>query len=661
MNMHMNVHVFLLCVAAMTASVMVEPVAGQTIWKSATDGLWTDETAWTAGLPDFNAVFITNSAASYTVGLNSGAVGTFSDLTLSNAVANTTAVEIAGTLSGSNGVIKVNAGARLVLKDGGTFLYDTATARTSDFASIPGLLRIEGGTFRVGHTNLFDRLNTRFLTIPKGGSMEMTNGLAGFYSGSVGGLYVNGGTFLMSGGSMVLANTNDAADATTASLKIDNAGLVRLEGTANLLTTNALYMDSAANTTTRLEIASANASFAFVSATSGGRPSLNASGYTAIDVRAGRATFGTTTDFTENNLYPNASSGTIALNVWQGGYLAFRQIVMARGKNSGMAQVNVYGGTFALPGYGTISIARDASKAGVIAQVNVMDGLFDMSDTSKNWSNGGAPAIAAGWNYAGAGQKPWGQLNLSGGVISNSGGCVFGLNKFTRGDFNQSGGIFRQGFGNANLASNIANGTFVVGFSEGVGNCVISNGLFEAVRDVYVGGVDALPRWGMTKIYAQPAYGPTNVAPGSVGTFTVAGGSVVISNTVGKTATLHVGDFGTGTVSVASSGTLYAQAVELHATADGVRASTLRFTVGPQGVGTLTCGKLSIGSGAKLDVNANAYTGPAAAFCLVACPNVVGTFASGDVSVSGNYAWEIRTLASGIWLWRKTGTILTIF
>lgn len=635
---------------------------GQTVWKSATDGAWSDASAWTAGVPDYNAVYITNTAASYTVGIGAGVTGTFSDLTLANAAANTTAVEVAeGALCGSNGVVKVNAGSRLVLKPGGTFLYDTAAARASDFATVAGLLRIEGGYFQVGQSNRLTRLNTRFLTIPAGGSVEMTNGVANLYSATSGGLYVNGGTFRMSGGTMTLANTNDAADGSLASVKIDSGGTLRLEGSATLSTSNAPYLDSSANTTTRLEVAGANASFTFNSVSSGGRPSLNASGYTAIDVHSGRATFGTSSDFTENNFYPNANNAVIAVNVWDGGYVAFKQIVMARDKSSGMAQVNVYGGTFAMPGSGTASVGRDSFKAGVIAQINVTNGVFDMTDTAKTWGNGGAPALAVGWNYNGGTRTPWGQVNLSGGAISNAGACVLGQNKATRGDLLQTGGLFRQGFGNQNQANNNANGMFVVGFSSGMGNCIISNGLFEAVRDVYVGGADALARWGMTKIYASAGYGNTNVAPGSVGTFTVAGGSVVISNTVaGKTATLHVGDYGTGTVSVAQSGSLYAQAVELHASGDGTRASTLRFTFGPQGVGAFACSNLAIAGGAKLVVSADAYTGTASIFPLIRFAAKTGDFAPADVTVTGTRNWELKTTATGLWLHRNTGTSILV-
>lgn len=631
----------------------------QTVWKSASDGAWSDDSAWSAGVPNLNAAFITNAAASYTVSVGAGVVGAVTDLTLSNAVANTTAVAIAGgTLLGSNGVIRIGVGSRLVLKTGGAFFYDTDTARSSDFATVLGLLRIEDGLFRVGRTNFQNRLNTRFLTLPAGGAMEMTNGVANFYSGSAGGLYVNGGALRMSGGTMTLANTNDAADGSLASLKIDNAGYVRLEGTAALVTSNAIMLDSAANTTTRLEVASADARFVFASTTSGGRPSLNASGYTAIDVRGGRATFGVPNDWTENNFYPKG--GTVAANVWDGGYLMFRQIVMGRGMNSGMAQINVYGGTLALPGAGTISVGRDSAKAGVIAQVNVTNGVLDMSDTSKTWTDGGAPALAVGWNYAGNGQSPWGQFNLSGGVVTNAGGCALGLNKFTRGDFIQSGGVFRQGFGNAGLATNSATGMFVAGFSGGRGNCAVSNGLFEAVRDVYIGGVNAQARWGMTKIYAQASYGNTNVAPGSVGTFVVAGGTVVISNTVaGKTAALHVGDYGTGTVTVVS-GSLYAQAVELHASEDGSQASTLHFTVGAQGPGTLSCGALTIARGAKLEVDASAYSGGAAAFRLVSYTNHVGSFAASDVAIAGDPKWQVRMTGSAVVLRRDRGLMIRI-
>ena len=637
--------------------------SGQTVWMSAADGAWSNALAWTAGVPNFNQAFITNTAGAYTVSVGTDVAGTFSDLTLANAGVNTARLEIAGgSLLGSNGVINIKAGSALVLKTGGSFKY-ASTNRASDFATVTGgVLRIEDGYFQIGDSNKATRTESRYLTVLPNGLLEMTNGIANFYGANASGLNVNGGLFHMSGGSLTLANTNDAGDGSCASFRLVNAGTVRLDGAARLVTSNAFYLDSSANTTSRLEIAGDNASFTFISVLTTGRPFMNANGYTAIDVRKGRLIVGTNTDSIEANFYPNASGGTVAVNVWDGGYAAFKQIVMARNKNSGMAQVNVYGGTFAMPGGGCASVARDSNKSGApIAQVNVTNGVFDMTDTAKTWINGGAPALAVGWNYAGNGLAPWGEINLSGGAISNAGGCALGLNKFTRGDLNQSGGIFRQGFGNANLATNNAAGQFVVGFSSGTGNCTISNGLFEAVRDVYVGGVDALARWAMTKIYAAPTYGNTNVAPGSVGTFSLAGGSVVISNTVaGKIGTLHVGDYGTGTVSVAASGSLYAQAVELHATPDGSRASTLRFTFGTQGVGSFACGSLTIGSGAKLVVNANSYTGSVPAFCLMSFGSKTGDFNAGDVTITGTRKWQLRTTATGIWLRRDTPALMMV-
>jgi len=637
------------------------PTHAQTIWSHATDGAWSDAAAWTAGVPDFNSVLITNTAAAYTVRVDSGVAGSFSDLSIANAGVNTSRLEIAGgSLLGSNGVISVNAGGEVVLKSGGTFAYGTATARASDFATVAGTLRIEDGFFQIGTPGEKPAIETRRLSLPPGGLLEMTNGTASFYSANVGGLNVNGGTFYMSGGSMTLVNTNETMDGSYSSLRVYNGGTVRLEGSAKLVTSNAFYLDSAAGTTSRLEMVGAEASFVFNSITKGGRPALNASGYTALDVHAGQVLIGTNTDYTEANFYPNAAGGTVAVNVW-GGYVTFKQIVMARDKSAGMAQVNVFGGRFALPGSGTISVGRDAFKAGVIAQVNVAGGVFDMTDTSKNWSNGGAPALAVGWNYNGGTRMPWGEINLSGGVISNAGACVLGQNKATRGDLLQTGGTFIQGCGNENLGTNVANGTFVFGFSGGQGNVIVSNGVFASARSVYVGGVNALARWGMTKIYASTAYGDTSVAPGGLGTFTVAGGSVVISNTVvDKPAILHVGDYGTGTVWIAASGSLYAQQIELHATADGIQNSTLQFKFGPQGIGSVSCGNLAIAGGSKLIVDASAYEGAGSAFLLIAYDTKNGDFAPADVTITGAHPWELKTTATGLLLRRNTGTLILL-
>lgn len=633
----------------------------QTVWSNATDGAWSDASAWTAGVPNFNAALITNTAAAYTVSVGEGVTGAFSDLTLANSGVNTSRLAVAGgALVGSNGVISVNAGGEMVIQAGSSFRYGTASARASDFATIAGKVRIEDGLFQVGNPGEKPAIETRRLTLMPGGLLEMTNGTATFYSANYGGINVGGGVLRMSGGSMTLVNTNETMDGSLSSFRLYNAGTVRLEGAAKLVTSNAFYLDSVAGTTSRLEIAGADASFVFRSITGGGRPALNASGYTAVDVYDGVLIVGTNTDYTESNFYPNSSVGTIAVNVW-GGYASFKQVVMARGKSSGMSQVNVYGGVFDMPGAGTISVGRDSTKAGVIAQVNVSGGVFDMTDTSKTWGNGGAPAIAVGWNYQGGSSKPWGEINLGGGVVSNAGACILGQNKATRGDLLQTGGSFIQGCGNENLATNSATGSFILGFSTGEGHAVISNGLFASSRGVYVGGADALARWGMTKIYAAAAYGNTNVAPGGVGTFLIAGGSVVVSNSVAdKPAILHVGDYGTGTVSVAASGTLYAQQLDLHASPDGIQDSTLQFTFGPEGVGTVSCGALNIASGAKLVVDASAYEGSEAAILLIAYDTKAGDFAPADVTISGTHPWELKTTPTGIWLRRNTGTVFML-
>ncbi|MDA3924387.1 MAG: hypothetical protein PF904_06800 [Kiritimatiellae bacterium] len=81
------------CVAL--ALLAVSAKSQTTVWNSATDGLWSNPAAWTAGVPDYNHVFITNTVGPYTVSMDTDDIGTFSDLTLDNAGANTTRLEIA--------------------------------------------------------------------------------------------------------------------------------------------------------------------------------------------------------------------------------------------------------------------------------------------------------------------------------------------------------------------------------------------------------------------------------------------------------------------------------------------------------------------------------------------------------------------------------------
>jgi hypothetical protein len=115
-----------------------------------------------------------------------------------------------------------------------------------------------------------------------------------------------------------------------------------------------------------------------------------------------------------------------------------------------------------------------------------------------------------------------------------------------------------------------------------------------------------------------------------------------------------VGDYGTGTVSVAESGSFYAQAVDLHASSDGVQSSTVRLAVGPQSAGTFVCDSLSIDTGAKLVVDTSAYEGDASWIKLIDCSVREGAFAKADITINGKGVVR-QDKDQNVWLYRPKG------
>ena len=135
----------------------------------------------------------------------------------------------------------------------------------------------------------------------------------------------------------------------------------------------------------------------------------------------------------------------------------------------------------------------------------------------------------------------------------------------------------------------------------------------------------------------------------SEGTLRIEGGSFHV-----HAADLRVGQQGVGTVVVGAQGSCVVQNILL----DTNSSAVVRFEFGPEGLGTLQAtNALTINPGAKLEVDASAYTGDAVWVKLIDCASRTGAFAPEDIEVIGRGSVR-QDVDEDIWLHRPIGTVL---
>ena len=235
-----------------------------------------------------------------------------------------------------------------------------------------------------------------------------------------------------------------------------------------------------------------------------------------------------------------------------------------------------------------------------------------------------------------------GILNEQGGAVTNTGhyfGVGLGLGE---GDVLQTGGSIHHKPSSGHQ--------MIIGAWGGTGRYVISNGTTSATSDVYVGGIttNLLPHKPVSLYTVCPV---TNHC--AKGLLRVAGGSFTTEKT------LWVSQDGEGVLEIGPNGSLTAADVTLTNTPAALTggadlAAKVRFTCGPQGVGTLTTvGARTIGPGATLEVDSTALEAHGQ-FPLIAFGSCEGDFASVTVAGRGSV---VKT-ASGYMLDRSSGTML---
>ena len=235
-----------------------------------------------------------------------------------------------------------------------------------------------------------------------------------------------------------------------------------------------------------------------------------------------------------------------------------------------------------------------------------------------------------------------GILNVQGGSVTNL-GHYFGIGLGVgEGDVTQTGGTIHHKPSSGHQ--------MIVGAWGGTGRYVVSNGMTTATSDVYVGGIttNLLTHKPVTLYTVCPV---TNHC--AKGLLRVAGGSFATEGT------LWLSQDGEGTLEVGLGGAVTAANVTLTntpaaLTGDADLAAKVRFTFGPQGVGTLAAtGALTIGPGATLEVDASALENDGR-YPLISFGSCEGDFASVTVTGLGTV---VKT-ASGYLLDRFSGTVL---
>lgn len=631
----------------------------QTTWKSATDGAWTNGAAWSAGVPNANAAYLTNSAASYTVTVDADPGSAFGNLTVSTAAGNTTRLSIlAQGFACTNGVMTFGRGSEVAVGNGGSLIYQGRPSATP-FIDVKdgGVWRIDGGT---ADFSVMRR------TTPTSGSSQIHigNNSTGRLEISAGKLLLTGfesapeletnntvqlrigtgtggrGELVMTGGELILYCNNTQQSTLSVGEGTRAVGNVLLTNDAVIVVSNFVSL-ARANCTGTLTIA-------------GSAKVRHLRGATRFQVGIENYAQGTL-NVRENgnleligqdglNLGGYANFGRGVLNVESGRVDAGAGLTLCRttGSKGGSGEVNLSGGEINIGksvGYGVL-VGRGDGAAGAEAQayLNVSGGLLDISRATWNAADQ-MNGIVLGWIGV-SGNTARSEVRISGGTVTNSGQFAIGGGFGATGLVWQTGGAVRQGIGR----SGVPCFPMTVGWGGGVGSYTLSGGTFESARPVFVGGITT----------SDLGYTPNAnfvFYSGARGSLRIDGGTFTVTN-----QTLFVGRNGSGTLVIGSNGVCSAKDIVLTTNTQ----STLRFELGADGPGKLTAqSSLTIAAGAKLEVNATAYQGPGGWIKLADCAVRTNSFAAENVTLTGPGVIR-QNRDEDIWLLIQRGTVIAI-
>lgn len=333
------------------------------------------------------------------------------------------------------------------------------------------------------------------------------------------------------------------------------------------------------------------------------------------------------------------------------------------GSTDGYGELEVAGG-WAGAGRRGVSVGGSVSTStkeptGLEGLLRVTGGVFD-AVASSPWEESRLQGLCVGTASQGKmtdrSKRPFvGTVELEGGVISNNFSYTVIGSGYGRGVFHQTGGEFRQ-------THTAATRGLVIGLFGGVGEYLMEGGEASVRTTVYVGGCFT------NSLYLGRKLGGHCIGRGDAeGTLAIAGGSFSCDGS------LTVGRHGAGTVEMRGSegtlaaGTLTLESGAFEATSDReayTSASTLKFTFDAQGVSPIKVAKsTTISEGAKLVIDTSAYAGgDPRNFWLVRCPDVQGSFAEENVTLTGPLARRsvVEAVAGGLRLKTFGSTVIIL-
>ncbi len=629
--------------------------AGATVWTNATGGAWVDNGSWDYGVPNVRTpASLTKSGGTKTV-VMATAVPAITNLTVSNG-SGATQVRVAygGRLPVENAAISIGRGGELKVEADGRVDYDGANApfsQTDTTISVAdgGKLTVDGGT-----VNLND-FKGRLIVSGSGTDTGLVSIASGKLNIVTDHTYnslqcLTGGRLEMTGGRFLLKQSVEFVDAV---LKLVDGGAVEMSGDAQLdyedmsltLGSGKVHLRDNARmgvkvfwngTTDKTQYGRLR-----VQPTSGQTAEVTVDDNSTIELDALKPMV-----YISNNI----KNGRAIVN-WNSPQTLHGENTFAVGYANGYAELNITAGQMVGGAYGF----RVAQPTGTGSAGACVTGVVNIAGGSILTKSPWMPADSVHGLIVGAGtvvnlSDPGffrGTINVSGGALTNGVqylGVGIGV---AEGDIVQTGGEVRH---------QPATHQMIVGAFGGEGRYIMSNGVATAKSDVFVGGVTT------NLMYHKPINLYT-VCPVTnhcaKGLLRVAGGSFATEGT------LWLSQDGEGVLEIGPAGAVTAANMTLTNTPAALTGSTdlaakVRFTFGPQGVGTLTAtGALTIGPGATLEVDSTALEKDGR-YPLIACGTCEGDFASVSVTGIGVVEKGVVNGQSGYWLTRATGTMVIL-
>jgi hypothetical protein len=651
-----------LAVLAVAAFGLLSNVQAQTlsVWTNAVNGNWSDAGAWSAGVPNGNMAYLTNSSASYAVTVEA-TPAPFGSLVVSTAAGLTTRLNVNATdFTSSNNLsqISIGRGAEVVVNSGGGLRY---TGRTFNWPFISilngGLLRVNGGTIDL--TNLRRESATAGSSyvgvgFSSTGRLEIASGefvMTGYADSEtnntvqlrIGAGTAGRGTFEMTGGKMWLRN-NDNSSSFSVGSGAQCIGTVVLTNDALLVVSNFVNVGTA-NATGSVLIAG-NAVFRQPRGATRFQVGIEGNALGTVTVRENGLLDLVGNDGMNVGGYQNNGRGVLNIEGGRVDAGAGVSICRAAGTTGGVGELNLSGGELGSlgksAGYGILVGRGDGAGGSARAYMKVSGGLLDIGRFMWNsWDQ--QQGIVLGLMATNVGNTAWGEVRFSGGTVTNSGQFILGAGYGATGLVYQTGGAVRQGMGNAGVNCY----QMTVGWGGGYGSYTMSGGTFVSAKPVYVGGLTT------SDLGYTPGPAIFVFTNASVGTLRVEGGSFVVTN-----QNLYLGRNGSGTLIIGTNGLCSAKDIVF----TNNTQSTLRCELGTEGLGTLTASSnLVIYSGAKLEVDTTAYQGNAVWIKLVDCATRTGSFDPANITITGKgEVKQSRNNDQDVWLFFRRGTMIGI-